>query len=571
MDGARTLPEVIRDRARLAPGAPAFTYLPDGERVAATLSFGELDAEVRALAATLLERAQPGDRALLLYPHGLDFVRAFLACLYTGIVAVPAYPPRLGDRHGAAPAQRVASDCDASLLLTTAEAAERVRAWGALQTLATDMPALAAVSDWEPRPVRPDHLAFLQYTSGSTAAPKGVMVTHGNLLHSERMIASAFGHTSASTFVDWLPLYHDMGLVGSLLQPLYVGAHSVLMPPEAFLQQPARWLRAISHFGGRTGGGPNFAYELCVRRVRPEQLEGVDLSGWEIAFNGAEPVRASTLETFSAVFAPWGFRREAFYPCYGLAEVTLFASGGRKLERPSRLEVDAERLKAGRAVPTECGVRLVSSGRAWLDRRIEIVDPVDGTRCAEGIVGEIWLMGADVARGYWNRHDETAQSFGARLDDGDGPFLRTGDLGFMRGEELVVTGRLKDLIVVAGRNVYPQDIEDTVEQSSPLIRSGCSAVFSYERGGTEHVAVVAELRATEPDDPATVIRRIREQVGLRHGLSLSDVALIEAGTLDKTSSGKVRRSACRRRLLDGKLQLVSASSLPVPAEAEGAV
>jgi phthiocerol/phenolphthiocerol synthesis type-I polyketide synthase C len=406
-----------------------------------------------------------------------------------------------------------------------------------------------------------------------------VMVTHGNLLHAERMIAAAFEHSEESTLVGWLPLYHDMGLVGNVLQPLFIGAHSVLMPPEAFLQHPQRWLQAISRYGATTSGGPNFAYELCARRISPEQLDGVDLSCWSIAFNGAEPVRPRTIAAFSNAFACRGFSERAFYPCYGLAEVTLFASGGTKAARPRLIPIDADALASGtenvahdtrgQTDPTPDDAVHVACGHGWLDRRIVIADPISGAEQPDGTVGEIWLSGADVTRGYWGRPEETQRTFAASLPNGDGPFLRTGDLGFVVGRELVVTGRSKDVIVVAGRNVYPQEIEATVEDSHPLIRRGCVAAFAYEADGAERVGLVTELRTADvpTEHIDSVAPAIRREVATRHGVALHAVSLIVRGSIAKTSSGKVRRSECRRRMLAGELALLSHSSLESMREA----
>ncbi|HYH46802.1 MAG TPA: fatty acyl-AMP ligase, partial [Thermoanaerobaculia bacterium] len=496
------LVDLLRRRARQPAGLPAYTFLRDGEVEEEALSFAALDERARAVAAALQGVAAPGERALLLFPAGLDFVAAFFGCLYAGVVAVPAYPP--GGRRPQPRLRAIARDAEVKVVVTTAALAERraevaalvpevgAAAWVAVDALPVDLAEL-----WTETSPGPDALAFLQYTSGSTSDPKGVRVTHGNLLHNEELIRQAFGQSAESVIVGWLPLYHDMGLIGNVLQPLYVGARCVLMSPLAFLQQPARWLRAVSRYRATTSGGPNFAYDLCVRKVQPGLVEELDLSSWRLAFNGAEPVRAATLARFAETFGPCGFRREAFYPCYGLAEATLFVSGGEPGRGARAAEFGAEALAGHRAAAPrqgEAARELVGCGAGWGGQRIVIADPESGAVCGPEGVGEIWLAGPRVAAGYWNRSEETERAFGARLVGGEGPFLRTGDFGFVgAGGELFVTGRLKDLLILRGRNVYPQDLELTAEDSHPGLRPGSSAAFAVEVEGEERAVLVCEL------------------------------------------------------------------------------
>ncbi|HEV7785623.1 MAG TPA: fatty acyl-AMP ligase, partial [Thermoanaerobaculia bacterium] len=453
---------MLRARAEERPNQAAFTFLTDGETEAGRLTYAELDFRARAVAAALREAVPPGERALLLYPPGLDFIVAFFGCLYAGVVAVPAYPPRPNDRSQAR-LRAIARDAEPRVALSTsatlsglAGLAAMAPELAAVRWMATD--ALASgVSDRQLSEPSPESIAFLQYTSGSTAEPKGVEVTHANLLHNERMIGAAFEQDESSVVVGWLPLYHDMGLIGTVLQPLHAGGRCVLMSPLAFLQRPMRWLEVISRYRGTTSGGPNFAYELCVRKATPEALAGLDLTSWRVAFNGAEPVRAETLERFAGTFAPCGFRPEAFYPCYGLAEATLFVAGGVPGRRPRIAEVEAAALERNEVVSiagSDRGARrLVSSGRPWMGQRIVVADPETGAACPPGRVGEIWIAGSSVARGYWRNPEATTHDFGAHLagPGSDGPFLRTGDLGFVADGELYVTGRLKDLIILRGR------------------------------------------------------------------------------------------------------------------------
>ncbi|HWN44200.1 MAG TPA: fatty acyl-AMP ligase, partial [Thermoanaerobaculia bacterium] len=434
--------DVVRERAGRLGERCAFTFLGDGDTPTERLTYAEVDRKARSIAADLQRRGAQGERVLLLFPPGLDFVTAFLGCLYAGAVAVPAYPPSPG--RGTGRLRSLLEDAKPRLALTTPPLLPRVeREVEGAVALEGLLP-----EDWRPPAVGPDSLAFLQYTSGSTSTPKGVRVTHGNLIANERAIQHAFGQSEESVVVGWLPLYHDMGLIGNVLQPLWCGATCVLMSPLSFLQRPRRWLEAIGRFRGTTSGGPDFAYSLCVRKIPPAEREGLDLSSWRVAFNGAEPVRAATLDAFAEAFAPCGFHREAFYPCYGLAEATLFVSGG-----------DPE------VAPRVSG-NLVSCGRAWPGERITVVDPETGRELPAGEEGEICVSGPSVADGYWE-----GESFGG--------FLRTGDLGRLDEDgELFVTGRLKDLIVVRGRNIYPHDVERTAEESHPALRPGGGAAFS---------------------------------------------------------------------------------------------
>ncbi len=553
---ARGFHQILRARAAADPGRWGYAFLADGEAESARLTYGELDARARAIAVRLLQAASPGDRALLLYPPGLEFVAAFCGCLYAGVVAVPAYPPSSHRRSGRLGA--IVADALPTVVLTTTALAAR---WAASEArpaelggrglIATDELHGDLAAGWREPPLDRSSLAFLQYTSGSTSTPKGVMVSHGNLFANEEMIRLAFGQSAESVIVGWLPLYHDMGLIGNVLQPLYVGAPCVLMPPLAFLQSPARWLRAVSRYRATTSGGPSFAYELCVRRIAAADRRNLDLSSWRVAFNGAEPVRADTLDRFAETFAPCGFRREVFYPCYGLAEATLFVSGGERQAAP------LVRQREGRPV--------VGCGRTWGGQRIAVVSPDTPAPCAAGDVGEIWVAGPAVAQGYWGRPAASEETFGARLADGAGPFLRTGDLGFLAAGELFVTGRIKDLIIVRGRNHYPQDLELTAERSLPGLRPGGGAAFTVEAAGEEHLVLVHEVERGAPVDPAAALQAVRTAIAEEHDVHVHQLVLIRAGSLPKTSSGKVQRYACRQAFLHGELT-VAPGGVAAPAE-----
>jgi len=575
--GPPNLVELVRHRAAYQPDDVAFTYLVDGENEQVHLSNAELDRQAQAIGAWLESLGLAGERALLLYPPGLEFIAAFFGCLYAGVVAVPVYPPRRN--RSLARIQAIADDADAKVALTTDVVLQRV------EPLIDDTPHLKQLTwlatchvpegmheRWQMPDIDGDTVAFLQYTSGSTGTPKGVVLNHTNLIHNSALIAHAFEHTRSSLGVFWLPSYHDMGLIGGILQPLYVGRPNVLMSPMAFLQRPFRWLSAISRFGGTTSGGPNFAYELCVQKITAEQRAQLDLSSWEVAFNGAEPVREETLERFAEAFEPCGFRREAFFPCFGLAEATLIVSGGYAKRPPVIRRFDAQAIGEGtvrRAAPGDRGARAaVGCGETMPDQRIVIADPETLASCPDGRIGEIWVRGPSVAQGYWRRPDISRKAFGAHLSDtGEGPFLRTGDLGFLDDGELFVTGRIKDLIILHGVNVYPQDVELTVQRSHPRLRPDSGAVFAVEAEGREKLVVVQELERRAKGDLSDVFQAIRRAVSAEHETSVDAIVLIKAGSIPKTSSGKIQRHACRKGYLDGTLTVVEQWPQPVEATA----
>jgi 8-amino-7-oxononanoate synthase len=566
--GPSNLVDLLRHRAAHQAHDWAFSYLVDGESEEIHWTYEDLDRRARAIGAWLQTQSLVGERALLLYPAGLDFVAAFFGCLYAGVVAVPAYPPR--QNRSLSRVQVIADDAEAKVALTTQAVLERVQPLldqtPNLKTLrwrATDEMDKGLEHDWQHPDVYGDTLAFLQYTSGSTGTPKGVVLNHANLMHNSALIAYAFEHTRSDRGMFWLPSYHDMGLVGGILQPLYIGQWDLLMSPVAFLQKPFRWLQAISRYKATISGGPNFAFDLCVRKITPEQKETLDLSNWCLAFNGAEPVREETIDAFVEAFAPCGFRREAFYPCYGMAEATLIVSGGFKAAPPVIRTFDAESLENNQvvdALPDEEGARaLVGCGGTLLDQQILIVNPHTLTRCAPDEVGEIWVAGPSVAQGYWRRPDETAHTFHAHLSDGAGPYLRTGDLGFMQDGELFVTGRLKDLIIIRGLNHYPQDIEATAQRSHENLRHAAGAAFTVEIDGRERLVIVNELeRGRQRDVEALdeVYASVRRLVAAEHELPVEAIALIKAGRIPKTSSGKIQRHACRSGFIDGTLEVL---------------
>ena len=560
-----SLLDILSDRAKYQSEQQAYIFLQNGETESGSLTYGELDRQARAIAAEI--QSWRGERALLIYPSGLEFITAFFGCLYAGVVAVPVYPPRRNQNLSRL--LSIVNDAQAKIALTTTsiladlgQRCEEQPDLAQLKLIATDI--LASNSqESAPQLVKPETLAFLQYTSGSTGTPKGVMVTHGNIIHNQQVIHQAFGHSEKSIVVGWLPLFHDMGLMGNVMQPMYLGIPCILMPPVAFLQQPIRWLQAISKYRATTSGGPNFAYDLCVKKVRPEELPNLDLSSWDLAFNGAEPIRAETLEQFERKFASCGFNYSAFYPCYGMAETTLFTTGGDKHQQPVIQGVLAEELEQHSVVETEIlspsSRVFVGCGRPYLNTTVIIVNPESLISCKKGQVGEIWVSGESIAAGYWHRPETTKETFQAYLKDtGAGPFLRTGDLGFLQEGELFVTGRIKDVMIVRGQNYYPQDIEMTVQNSHIALRPNSGAAFTLEVKGEERLVIVQEIERTylRKLNVPEVLGEIIQAVTAQHGLQIYATALIKTGSIPKTSSGKIQRHACKVGFLDRSLNVV---------------
>ena len=585
-----TWPDLLRWRAEEAGAKVAFRFLPAGEEVAAQFTFAELDVRARAVAVTLRDRCVPGDRALLIYPAGLDFLAAFFGCLYAGVVAVPAYPPRPNEsirrlRAIVADAGARVALTTRALLQTSAHVTPENLGDSALALLTTDDLAddAALAAEWRRPELTPATLAFLQYTSGSTGTPKGVMLTHASLFANSEMIRRIYRHTKASVMVSWLPLFHDMGLIGLPFQTVYLGATCVLMPPTAFLQRPGRWLQTISRYRATSSGAPNFAYDLCVSRISPEERATLDLSSWRTAFNGSEPIRADTLRRFADGFAPCGFRSDALLPCYGMAEASLLITGKPSARAPIIAQFDAKHLAAGTAVisSAEDARALVSSGPAARGIRLAVVAPATQRAVPDGVVGEIWAAGANNGTGYWGQPALSAEIFAARLARGPRTrFLRTGDLGFLRDGELFVTGRIKDLIIVRGRNLYPQDLESSAQAAAPgMLRAHAAVAFAIAEvgGGGEAVVLLHEVERTalRRFDAAAVARAIREALLREHEIAPAAIVFVKPATLPKTSSGKLQRTECRRRYLAGELEPVGQwrrdgdSPAAVPASAAG--
>ncbi|OBH16421.1 beta-ketoacyl synthase [Mycolicibacter sinensis] len=581
----RTLVDLLTQRAGLRGDRPAFTFSRDGdEHETSQVSYRQLDLRARQIAADLQRQGATGERVLVLCPPGLDFIASFFGCLYAGAIAIPVHPPMR--EHLLPRVESIIADVQPGFALTTAEIEPRIKpaidglpGGQALQWSITDSYPPGTEAAWVAPQIDGDSIAMLQYTSGSTSAPKGVVLTHGNLVHNLKTIAEAWDANTDMphvTGVFWLPPYHDMGLIGGLLETLYVGGHSILMPPTAFIKRPMRWLEAISRHRAMITAAPNFAFDMCVELSSPQERAALDLSNWTVALCGAEPVRTATLAGFAEAFAPAGFRAESFYPVYGLAEGTLLVSGGSDSPLPVVHNVDRVALGDNRVVGVSADdpnvAPLVGCGKPRGGQRVIIVDPETRRECAADRVGEIWVAGGSVAHGYWGAPELSAETFAATLSDsGEGPFLRTGDLGFIHSGELFVTGRRKDLIIIRGTNHYPNDIELTVQNTNPALLRGRGAVFSIapEPGAAEQLVVVQEVDPSrlggEQADAAMQV--IRTAVTENHSVRTYAVVLVQPLQLPTTSSGKIQRSACKQRYLDGALPVVAAwpPAAPEPA------
>lgn len=563
-----TLADVLRNRAHLSPDRIAYRFLADDECEVGTLTYGELDKRARATAANLWSLGAFQQTVLLLYPPCIEYIVGFMGCMYAGAIAVPAYPPKINRpdvrfRH-------VAGECKADVVLTTSSLAPSVKQYLSQTTpnvkiIATELVEENTLIDRSP--ATGDSIALLQYTSGSTTSPRGVMVSHDNIMYNSTFLREAFEYDSDSVCVSWLPMYHDMGLIGAVIQPLIGGFTCVLTSPASFLQRPIRWLRTISKYRATISGGPNFAFDLCVRRVSETDKTDLNLGSWSVAFNGSEQVRVETLDRFANAFAPCGFRKKAFRPCYGLAEGTLIVSGGGNAHGASVMSVDRTSLASGKMSPAAPGMAervLAGCGQIFKGEELAIVDAQTGEPCSPGVVGEVWVSSPSVARGYWSRCNETSEVFRAYLKSGRGPYLRTGDLGVLQGNELFIVGRLKDLIIIRGRNHYPHDIESSVESCHPRLRGHSSAAFSIEVNGKsgEQLVIVSEVnRHTRRNKTEEIISAIRRAVAREHDIPTYAVVLVRAGSMPKTSSGKIQHSVCREQFVAHTLQEITGEDI----------
>ena len=569
---APTLIDLLREHMALRPDHVVYTYLVDGEDEEESVTYSELDRRARAIACGLrAQGVEPGDRVLLIYNSDMQFVAGFFGALYAGAVAVPGYPPRV---HKSLPDQNlarltaIAADCAPKLMLTSQSVLDRIGhvlpelpRFKDLPVFASDPMEQADPDAWVMPPVDGDTLAFLQYTSGSTGNPKGAMLTHGNLMANLDQLQWTFRMYDEPTTVGWLPLHHDMGLIAMLLEGLYDGGKVVFLSPLNFIQRPMRWMRAITKYRGNAALGPDFGFRLVAGAAQPEDVAQLELAQLHSVYNGAEPVRADTLAYFTRVFAPAGFKPEHHYPCYGMAEACVLVSGWHPGRPPVVVNFDGAELEQHRLVEVDAdhpnARPLVGCGVPPKNLDVAIAHPDTGARVGPDEVGEIWIAGPNIAAGYWEKPEINAESFGARTTDGAGPYYRTGDLGFLRDDVLYICGRLKDLVIIDGRNHYPQDIERTVEDAHAKLRSGGGAAFSIEVDGIERLVVVNEVDRRARDlDVEEVVRAIRGAVSIAHEVTPYQVVLLKAGGLPKTSSGKVQRRACREQLKRGDLQVV---------------
>lgn len=560
---------ILNQRASQTPNQLAYIFLKNRENQEQNITYQQLSQNSKNIAIKLQSLIPKGSRALLLYPQGLEFINAFLGCLYAGIIAVPAYPPKRNQKMSRLAA--IIKDAQPQIILTTSSMLESIKEKltdivdsSALQWLATD----SLNNDEEELSyifpnISSDSLAFLQYTSGSTGTPKGVMISHGNIVHNSASIQKAFELTEKSVSVTWLPSFHDMGLIDGIIQPLYTGFLGVILPPESFLQRPIFWLQAITKYRATHSGGPNLGYELCVEKIAPEQQKNLDLSSWVSAYSGSEPIRRRTIENFITKFQSSGFQSQYFYPCYGMAEATLMITGGNIEDEPVYLNVQSELLENKIVLKADVErdnyQQMVGCGHTWLDTEIRIVDPETCTQCADNQVGEIWVSGSSIAQGYWHQPEKTTETFQAKLVDvGERNFLRTGDLGFIQNGELFITGRIKDVIIIWGRNHYPQDIEYSVQQSHKALSLDCGAAFTVEVNNQEKLVIVQEVERTYLRKLAVdeIVSAIRETVALNHGLQVYAILLIKPASIPKTSSGKIQRHACRQGFLKETLAVV---------------
>lgn len=570
-----TLIQLLRGRAMQTPTGHAYTFLADGRKASQPLTYGELDRQARAIAAFLQQYRAKGERALLLYPQGLEVLAAFAGCLYSGTIAIPVPPPESGRLKRTLPRLRaIVRDAQATFALTTASilalienVKEEFPEFDDMRWIDTENVDLELGERWVDPQIDEGQLAYLQYTSGSTSTPKGVMLSHFNLMHHSRYLQEACGYNADSVTTTWMPYFHDYGLVEGMTVPLYNGTPCYLMSPFAFIKRPLQWLKNISAYRVTHSQAPNFAYDLCVRRARPQDLQDLDLSCWQMAGNAAEPINPRVMAEFVETFEPHGFQWESFAPAYGLAEYTLLVSTSPRGQAPKLAVLEAAALEKDKIVDAdpgrETGIRAIAGcGSRVCQTEIAIVHPDTLCRCQPDEVGEIWVADPSVAQGYWQRPEESDRTFRAHTQDTrEGPFLRTGDLGFIKDGELYITGRIKDLIIIRGTNHYPQDIEWTVQNLHDALRPDCGAAFSIEEGGEEQLVVVQEIeRRSGALDTEKLLGDIRQEIAEQHEIMVYAIVLAKSGTILKTASGKIQRRACRLSFLESNMEVYDAWS-----------
>ncbi|ABD81713.1 fatty acyl-AMP ligase [Saccharophagus degradans] len=563
-----TLVDLLQWRAQKMPNKVAFTFLKDGVDETDQITFRELDERARQIAARLQQENTPNPTALLLYPQGIEHMCALWGCMYAGVRAVPLFVPQ-NDRVYKR-VKSIQQDSGAQYVLCDRESYDRLEKRfdrmpevASLQWLISDELEASLANDWKLVAQERDTVAYYQYTSGSTGTPKGVMVSHGNVIYNVSDIDASWDHSEDTVLVSWLPIFHDMGLIYGFMQGVYNGFHTVLFSPNAFAQRPYTWLKAISDYRATHSGGPNSAYIMCVEKVLDEQKKDLDLSSLRVMFNGSEPVRESTLQSFTQAFAECGFKAEMHTPCYGLAEATLKVTATKLGEYPNHLTVDAKALASNKVLPLlagEEGQVFVSSGVTVQQTEVKIVNPVSSEVCAPDSIGEIWVKGPTNAMGYYRKEEDTREIFNAYINETvDGPYMRTGDLGFFYNNELYIAGRLKDLIIVRGRNCYPQDIEEIVENCHPALSPSAGAAFSLDVDGDERLIVVQSVRRSHLKhiDAPEIFNAIRRSVSAQYGVKVHDIQLLMPASIPRTTSGKIQRRACKQAYQQKTLKVLA--------------
>jgi acyl-CoA synthetase (AMP-forming)/AMP-acid ligase II/acyl carrier protein len=570
----RSLGELLKTRVVTWGDKLLYRYLEDGLIETDRITYRQLWEKSVKVAASIQSKCNKGDRIIMLFPAGIGFIVSLFGCFLSGTVGVPVYTPK--KNRGFDRFSSILSNCQPSLILGTERLLADVENNFKEEPVLRDIPKLSYESSvdssygsWAEPDIDPDDPAILQYTSGSTGDPNGVTVTHGNILFNSEFIKRAFGHDENLVGMNWLPGFHDMGLIGALLQPVYVGGNNSIIPPGTFLLRPQNWLKSIGKYKAVTAGGPNFAFDYCCERISDDMLDDIDLHTVRPLFCGAEPIKMETLEKFAEKFKDCNFSIDQFYPCYGLAENTLIVTGGELDAKPVYLNVDAKKLEQGvvevASANSESPVQtLVGCGYPMVGTTVCIVDPTHQKILQNGKVGEIWVSGPSVARSYWHNDRKSKETFHAFTDNGKGPFMRTGDLGFIHGGQLFITGRIKDLIIIRGLNHYPHDIEHTVENSHDALQLSGSAAFSADMGHGEELVIVCEVKRTaiRTLDADEVIRRLRESISAKHQVEIAALTLVRPGSIPKTSSGKIRRIECRKEFLKGNLQAIAEWAKP---------
>ncbi|MEI5640047.1 MULTISPECIES: AMP-binding protein [unclassified Pseudoalteromonas] len=578
-----TIIDFLEKNSQNKPDEVAFRFLTDKDLTPVSLTHSQLWHAIQVRAEQIRHQAAPGECVLLLFPSGLDYVVTFYACLAAGVIAVPLYQPSKSSKVDRI--TKVAQSCNAKVALTIATEIDKIKKCFAYDpTLQAQVRAIAVDTLPETKPhvnrdLELDQVAFLQYTSGSTGTPKGVMISHKNIIGNVSHLTQTSDATDQDVFVNWLPLFHDLGLVTAILWPVYLGTSSTLMSPATFVREPVNWLQAIHHYRGTMCGAPNFAYNLCTKKVSDAAIDKLDLSSWKVAYNAAEPVNADTLRQFSDRFATCGFEHNSFYPGYGMAEATVFITGITREGRPKTILCDKAalgefKLQSSDDKATDLTSELVSCGFAEKEHHVCIVDPNTKHELVEGLVGEVWFAGPSVADGYWGLNEASSEVFGQSYTQLNGKqsepvYLRTGDLGLLKDKQIFITGRHKDLVIFQGKNYYPQDIELAASHSHPAVRSGYSAAFSVEQYGEEALVLVTELtrEAFRKANYQEVSDSIRAHIYRECGTKVTEIVLLKPYSIPMTSSGKIQRKQTKASWLLGEFSPLFSAQLSRADEA----